>query len=61
MSELELDSRFVKRGYWVNLSKGPVMGQTINTDTQTGAIVIALLAVVTRDSERAFIRSLIPF
>lgn len=44
---LELESRFVKRGYWINLSQGPIMGQTITTDSNTGAIVIALLAVTT--------------
>jgi hypothetical protein len=43
----ELNAEFVKRGYWVNLSRGKVMGQTITTDTNTGAIVIALLAVST--------------
>lgn len=43
---LELDSRFVKRGYWVNLSKGPTMGQTITTDSKTGSVVVALLAVL---------------
>ncbi|KAF2277918.1 uncharacterized protein EI97DRAFT_415680 [Westerdykella ornata] len=43
----ELESRFVKRGYWVNLAQGPVMGQTITTDARTGAIVVAILAIVT--------------
>ncbi|KAF2871857.1 hypothetical protein BDV95DRAFT_594151 [Massariosphaeria phaeospora] len=43
----EVESRFVKRGYWVNLSKGPIMGQTITTDTQTGAFLVALLAITT--------------
>ena len=42
-----IDSLFVKRGYWVNLSAGSVMGQTITTDARTGAFVVALLAVVT--------------
>lgn len=43
----ELDSQYVKRGYWVNHAHGPVMGQAITTDSKTGAIVIALLAVIT--------------
>lgn len=43
----ELESRFVKRGYWVNLSHGQIMGQTITTDSRTGAIVVALVAVIT--------------
>lgn len=43
----ELDARYVHRGLWTNLSKGPIMGQTITTDTKTGAIVIAILAVCT--------------
>ena len=47
MSRLELDARFVKQGYWVNLSDGRTMGQTITTDAKTGRVVIALLAVLT--------------
>lgn len=43
----ELQSQFVKRGYWVNEARGQVMGQTITTDTRTGAIIIALLALLT--------------
>jgi hypothetical protein len=43
----ELESQFVKRGYWVNYAQGPVMGQTITTDSRSGALVIALLAVIT--------------
>ncbi|KAF2745218.1 hypothetical protein M011DRAFT_479365 [Sporormia fimetaria CBS 119925] len=42
----ELDSHLVKRGYWVNLSKGPVMGQTITTTSETGTIIVAVLAVI---------------
>ncbi|KAF2873346.1 hypothetical protein BDV95DRAFT_592730 [Massariosphaeria phaeospora] len=41
----ELDSRFVKRGVWVDVEKGPVMGKTITANTQTGAFAIALLAI----------------
>ncbi|KAF2736414.1 hypothetical protein EJ04DRAFT_432960 [Polyplosphaeria fusca] len=43
----ELQAEFVKKGYWVNHAHGPVMGQTITTDTRTGSIIIALLAVLT--------------
>ncbi|KAF2682061.1 hypothetical protein K458DRAFT_342341, partial [Lentithecium fluviatile CBS 122367] len=42
----EVDSRFVKQGLWTDLEKGSVMGKTITTDTQTGAFVIALLAIL---------------
>ena len=42
----EVDSRFVKRGLWTDLEKGVVMGKTITTDTQSGAFVIALLAIL---------------
>lgn len=42
----ELQSRFVKRGLWVDHSEGPIMGRTITTDTKTGTILIALLAVL---------------
>lgn len=43
----ELSSKFVKLGFWVNLSQGPVLGQTITTNTQTGTIIIAVLAIST--------------
>ncbi|KAF2745682.1 hypothetical protein M011DRAFT_478832 [Sporormia fimetaria CBS 119925] len=43
----ELSSQYVKRGFWVNRSEGPVLGQMLTTDTTTGNIVIALLAVCT--------------
>jgi hypothetical protein len=46
MSQLELDAQFVKLGYWGNLSQGRVMGQTFTTDSKTGAVLIALLAVI---------------
>ncbi|KAF2189270.1 hypothetical protein K469DRAFT_659388 [Zopfia rhizophila CBS 207.26] len=42
----ELDSKFVKRGLWVNWSHGPIMGQTITTDVRTGTIVVSFLAVL---------------
>ena len=43
----ELSSDLVHRGYWVNLSEGGFMGRTITTDTKTGVILVALLAVFT--------------
>ncbi|KAF2200034.1 hypothetical protein GQ43DRAFT_464310 [Delitschia confertaspora ATCC 74209] len=43
----ELDPRYIKYGYWINRSQGPIMGQTITTDSKTGSIIIALLAICT--------------
>ncbi|KAH7076744.1 hypothetical protein BKA63DRAFT_288712 [Paraphoma chrysanthemicola] len=43
---LEIESRFVKRGLWTNIEHGSVMGKTITTDTRTGNLVVAVLAVV---------------
>ncbi|KAF2269743.1 hypothetical protein CC78DRAFT_574610 [Lojkania enalia] len=40
-------AQFVKRGFWVNLEQGAIMGQTITTDMQTGNLIVALLAVLT--------------
>lgn len=42
----ELEARFVKRGMWVNHSKGALLGRVITTDIQSGTLVIALLAVL---------------
>jgi hypothetical protein len=42
----EIDSRFVHRGFWINVEKGPVMGRTITADIQTGTVVVALLAIL---------------
>jgi hypothetical protein len=42
----EVDGRYVKRGLWTNLDQGPVLGKVITTDTETGMIVIALLAIL---------------
>ncbi|KAF2180390.1 hypothetical protein K469DRAFT_714764 [Zopfia rhizophila CBS 207.26] len=42
----ELDARLVKRGLWTNLSEGPILGRTITTDTRTGTLIVALLAVL---------------
>ena len=42
----ELDRRFVKHGVWTNVDQNSVLGQTITADTQTGSIVVALLALL---------------
>lgn len=42
----EVEPRYIKYGYWVNHAHGPVMGQTITTDTNSGTIIIALLAIL---------------
>lgn len=42
----ELDDRFVKRGYWVDWSKGSVMGQTYTVDAQTGTLIVAVLTIL---------------
>jgi hypothetical protein len=42
----EVDGRFVKRGLWTNLEHGNVMGKTITTDSTTGTIVIAAMAIL---------------
>ncbi|KAJ4359468.1 uncharacterized protein N0V89_000022 [Didymosphaeria variabile] len=43
----QLNAQFVKQGFWVDNSRGPVMGQTITTTTKTGNLVVALMAVLT--------------
>lgn len=43
----ELQSQFVRRGFWVNEARGSVMGQVITTDARTGTIIVALLALLT--------------
>lgn len=43
----ELNSEFVKRGFWVNRARGSILGATLTTNTETGAIVVAILAVLT--------------
>lgn len=50
----ELDGHFVKLGAWTNLEQGNVMGRTITTDSKTGAIVIAILAVISTIGKRMF-------
>jgi hypothetical protein len=42
----EVDAQFVKRGLWTNLDQGAVMGKTITTDTGTGVLVVAILAIL---------------
>jgi hypothetical protein len=42
----EVDSHFVKQGLWTNLDQGEIMGKTITTETRTGIIIIAILAVI---------------
>jgi len=42
----ELGDRFVKRGLWTNVEQGPVLGRTITTDTRSGTLIVALLAVL---------------
>jgi hypothetical protein len=42
----EIDSRFVHRGFWINVEKRPVMGRTITEDIHTGTVVVALLAIL---------------
>jgi len=41
----ELDDQFVKRGFWINWSEGPVMGRTITTNARAGGIIIVLLTI----------------
>lgn len=43
----QLPAELVHQGFWTNVDKGPVMGRTFTTDTQTGNICIALLAILT--------------
>lgn len=42
----EIEPRFVKHGLWVDLGKASSMGKTITTDTRTGTLIVALLAVL---------------
>jgi len=43
----QLPSQYVKRGMWVNVEDGPVLGRVITADSRTGTLVIAILAIVT--------------
>jgi hypothetical protein len=47
----EVDGRFVLKGVWTNLDHGNIMGRTLTTDTRTGVIIIALLAVMSTVGE----------
>jgi hypothetical protein len=42
----EVAPELVRRGAWTNWDQGPIMGKTITTDTRTGTVVVALLAVI---------------
>jgi hypothetical protein len=42
----ELQSSYVKLGYWVNQERGTIMGQTVTTKSQVGPPLIALLAIL---------------
>lgn len=42
----EVETQYVKHGYWVNLERGPILGGTITTDVRTGTVMIALLAIL---------------
>lgn len=42
----ELDSRYVKKGFWINNDLNSPLSSTITTDSQTGTIIVALLAVL---------------
>ena len=53
----EIDGRYVKRGMWTNVSKGPTTSKVITTDTETGLAVIALLAVLSSLGEPKFRKS----
>jgi hypothetical protein len=43
---IEVEPRFIKHGFWTNVDQGPILGQTITTDTKTGNLIVALLAVL---------------
>jgi len=40
-----LPAQYVKRGMWVNLEDGPILGRVITTDLRTGNIVVVIVAV----------------
>ncbi|KAF1957462.1 hypothetical protein CC80DRAFT_470752 [Byssothecium circinans] len=42
----ELEDAFVKRGYWIDHSRGLVMGQTLTVESQTGIIIVAILTIL---------------
>jgi hypothetical protein len=42
----EVDNVYVRRGLWTDFSRGDIMGMTITTDTRTGTVVVAVLAIL---------------
>jgi len=42
----EIETRFIRRGFWVNHAQGPVLGQTVTVDTSASVIIIAFLAIL---------------
>ncbi|KAF1947008.1 hypothetical protein EJ02DRAFT_449990 [Clathrospora elynae] len=42
----EVDDRFVKKGFWIDWSRGSVLGQTLTVDAQTGQLLVALLTIL---------------
>jgi hypothetical protein len=42
----EIESPYVYRGAWLDHEKGAIIGKTITTDTRTGTIIIAILAIL---------------
>jgi hypothetical protein len=43
----QLPAQYVKRGMWINEEEGHIFGRVITADSQTGGLVVAILAVVT--------------
>ncbi|KAF2743776.1 hypothetical protein M011DRAFT_450657 [Sporormia fimetaria CBS 119925] len=41
----QVPAEYVKRGMWVNLEEGAIMGRVITTDTRSSNIIVAILAV----------------
>ncbi|KAH7392537.1 hypothetical protein BKA66DRAFT_457717 [Pyrenochaeta sp. MPI-SDFR-AT-0127] len=42
----EVETQYVKHGYWKNIEHGSILGGTITTDVRTGTVMIALLAIL---------------
>lgn len=42
----EVDAKYVKRGVWINIDQGSILGRTLTTDTRTGTVIVALLSVL---------------
>lgn len=43
----QLPVQYVKRGMWVNVEEGPILGRIITTNSRSGTLVVAILAVIT--------------